>query len=254
MSILQPYDPFREAVINPSDFIKPVKNFPKAVVSTFPRQIVEKFVKHMGAEEIACTFSANGKIPVYALQYGGQRIAFYMSPVGAPAAAAIMEEIIAMGGERFVFFGSCGVLQRDIAAGHFVVPTAALRDEGTSFHYLPPEEEIALNPAGVKAITETLAALGFPYVQSKTWTTDAIYRETRDKVRARKKAGCSVVEMECAALAAVAEFRGVEFAQFLFADDNLDAPSWEPRTMGENGMTHSDKYMAAALECVLRMG
>ena len=97
-----------------------------------------------------------------------------MSPVGAPAAVCIMEEVIAMGARHFVYFGSCGVLQRDIAEGHFVVSTSAVRDEGTSYHYLPGADEIELDRACVRAVVDALESIGFPYMAAKTWTTDAI--------------------------------------------------------------------------------
>lgn len=253
MSILGPYDPFREAVINPDDFIKPVEGFPELVISTYSNKIIERFSHHAQAEEITFTTSANGRRPIYTIPYGGKQIAFFMSPVGAPAAACLMEELIAMGGKQFVYFGSCGVLKREIADGHFIVPTAAVRDEGTSYHYLAASEEIAIEEKAVQAVVQAMETTSSPYTCSKTWTTDGIYRETRKKVAERKKQGCAVVEMECAALAAVAKFRKVEFAQFLYAADNLDNPQWEPRSLMDHGITHADRYMALAMECSLAM-
>ncbi len=254
MSLVSQFDPTNKAVINPSDFIAPIKDFPKVVVSTFSRGMVERYVKRHRLKEIASSSTAGGKVPIYGVTYGGVKMALYMSPVGAPAAACLMEEVAAMGAESFVFFGACGVLERKTVDGHFVVPSAAVRDEGTSHHYLPRASEIQLQRRSVANITATFDAIGFPYVVSKTWTTDAIYRETHKNVRARKKQGCTVVEMECAALAAVAQFRGLRFAQFLYATDNLDAPEWQPRGLvkKEHGVTHSEKYLAAALECGLR--
>lgn len=253
MSHFIEFDPDPAAIINPSDIHTKSSGFPKIVVSTFARPLLDAFVQHHAAEEIDKIETANGPYPIYALTYKGQQFALYLSPVGAPAAASFMEETIAKGGQKFVFFGSCGVLRKDLAEGHFVVPTAAVRDEGTSYHYLPAAPKVVLQPACVAAITTTLDAMGFVYATAKTWTTDAIFRETRGKMQKQVTAGCAVVEMECAALAAVAQFRGVGFAQFLFADDNLDAPGWEKRSLGENGVRYADRYMAAALECGLAM-
>lgn len=247
------FDPEPVAVINPGDVHARVEGFPEIVVSTFARSLVEKFVEHYGAKQFDVVEGANGSVPVYGVEYKNTKIALYLSPVGGPAAAGFMEELIAKGGRRFMVFGSCGVLRADIAEGHFVVPYAAVRDEGTSYHYLPAAPEVALPPACVQAVSDTLQSMGLAHVTAKTWTTDAIYRETRDKVRQQVAAGCAVVEMECAAMAAVAQFRGVSFGQFLFADDNLDAPEWERRTLGENGVRYADRYMAAALECGLHL-
>ena len=253
MSLLGKFDPLRDAVINPDDFIKPVEGFPKVAVSTFSHHIIDRFIHHADVEEITFTTTANMRIPIYTIPYGGKVFAFYMSPVGAPAAACIMEEVIAMGASSFVYFGSCGVLDREIAEGHFIVPTSAIRDEGTSYHYLPKADSIELSEKGIRALTSALQTTGFPFSLSKTWTTDGIYRETRANVAQRKKQGCAVVDMECAALAAVAKFRKVGFTQFLYAADNLDAPDWEPRDLLTHGATSADKYMALALECGLEM-
>lgn len=251
MGILGAFDPVREAIINPADFIKPVAGFPETVVSTFPKTIIDRFVEQTGAKEIAHTSTVNGRVPVYGVDYKGRQVGFFMSPVGAPAAACILEEVIAMGGRHFVYLGSCGMLERDVAAGKFIVPDAAARDEGTSHHYLPSEEEIILDPKSVESLVATLRRLGFQCKRGKTWTIDAIYRETREKVRHQKKQGCIVVEMECAALAAVAKFRNVDFAQFLFADDNLDTDKWEPGDIWGHTISQSSKYMSAAIEAAI---
>ena len=158
-----------------------------------------------------------------------------------------------MGARAFLAFGSCGVLNAGIAAQQVVVPTQAVRDEGTSHHYLPPAEVIDLDAGCVAAVVDTLRLLGCQCAKGKVWTTDAFYRETRGKMKRRAGQGCVAVDMECSALAAVAQFRGVKFGQFLFTDDNLDAPEWERRTLGENGSSHGGRYMMLALECALRL-
>lgn len=253
MSLVGKYDPFREAVIEPGDFIKPVAGFPQRVVSCWSGYIVDRYVQKHKPAIAGSTSTSAGPLPVYRIPYGGTEIGFYCSPVGAPAAAAIMEEVVAMGARKMMFFGACGVLERSIVEGHFIVPTAAVRDEGTSYHYLPASDEIALDPAGVAAVKGALDKIGFPYHTSKVWTTDAIYRETRKKMHERKEQGCAVVDMECAGLAAVAQFRGVSFGQFFYAEDNLDAAAWEPRNAEDFGQTHSEKYIAAAFECALAL-
>lgn len=252
MSILYDSDPC--AVINPWDTTRPADGFPTLCISTFSRKIVESFAAEQNAPVIGHLCSANGLFPIYEICWQGVRAAWFLCPVGAPAAAGMMEETAAMGARNFVFFGSCGVLDKSIGDGAILVPTHAFRDEGTSYHYLPDSEELALPPKGVKRITEALDELGLSWVCGKVWTTDAFYRETPGKIALRKSQGCLAVEMECAALAAVAEFRGLGFAQFLYAADSLDGESWERRSLDHHqGMDLRHRYLAAAFACGRKM-
>ena len=145
------------------------------------------------------------------------------------------------------------MLDRNIPLNSFILPTAAVRDEGLSYHYLPPAEEVALDAACVAACREALESLGLPYTQGKTWTTDAFYRETRGKMERRKAQGCVSVEMECAALAAVAQFRGLRFAQFFYTTDNLDGPVWDSGVLHQKGASVTEECIAAAVETGRRL-
>ena len=159
----------------------------------------------------------------------------------------MMEEVIARGARRFILFGSCGSLTRDLPDGHLIVPTAARRDEGVSYHYLPPEGDyIPLDTAPRTA--QVLTRLGVPFVEGPTWTTDALYRETRRNVARRQAEGCLCVDMECAACAAVCRFRGVEFYQFLYTEDNLGGDFWDPGLLGKLPQDAKEAYFRLALE------
>ena len=109
-----------------------------------------------------------------------------------------------------------------------VVPTAAIRDEGTSYHYLAAAGPSPVG-AGGRGDPCDAARHGVPHVTGTTWTTDALYRETRDKVARRVAEGCLTVEMEAAAFFAVAAFRGVAFGQLLYAGDDLSGDGWDQR-------------------------
>ena len=109
----------------------------------------------------------------------------------------------------------------DIPENRFLIPVSALRDEGTSYHYLPPSREVEISKAGINAIESALSQKNIPYWEVKTWTTDGFYRETVEMVQYRKEEGCQVVEMECSALAACAKFRKVTWAMLLFSADTL---------------------------------
>ncbi len=241
-----------KAVIEPS-VIEKIEGMPKACIAVFSYKIRDEWVEKYNAEVIGHFNSVTGMKPIYKMNVDGHEFAFYMPSVGAPAAVGELEEAIAFGCESFVFLGCCGVLRHDIADGHLIVPTAAIRDEGTSFHYAEADDEIALNPRLVKLAEDTMNDLGLPFVGGKTWTTDAFFRETPAKVEKAKSMGAICVEMECSALQAVADFRKVDFIQFLWSADNLDAPEWDRRGLSTKGESVSAKCMTAAIEISKRM-
>lgn len=247
------FDSSRTAFINPGDTVKPIDDFPKICISTFSNDMIEKYAAGDGVEIIAHLYAATGQTPVYKTCYGGEDIAFYLSKVGGPACVAGFEEIVAMGAQKFVLFGCCGVLDDGAVDGKLIVPTSAVRDEGTSYHYAPPSPELDADPKLTGILTSCLDKLGCPYVKGKIWTTDAIYRETPDRIAERKKEGCIGVEMEYASMLAAAQFRNIPFIQFLYGADNLDCTSWDPRDLELYGMSDAEKYMALALECAIAL-
>lgn len=242
------FDPCKTAVINPADVISRNPEMPENLIGVFSYKIVDEYVNRLNAVQIGRIKSCMGVSPIWKCEWpDGTEFALTMMLVGGPCAASVIEETVPMGVKRFVMLGSCGALNHDITAGHIIVPEAAVRDEGTSYHYLPAAEEVALDPRCVDAVCKALESLDAPYARTKTWTTDAFYRETRAKVEKRLKQGCSVVEMECASMAAVAQFRGVDFGQFLWAADSLSGAEWDRRNLSELGMGANDLYMEAAV-------
>ena len=164
-------------------------------------------------------------------------------------AAGLLEEVIAIGCRKFVACGGCGVLQRDIAVGHLIVVSAAVRDEGTSYHYLPPGREVVAQEADLKALVDILSRRGLPYRVGKTWTIDAPYRETRDKIARRREEGCLAVEMEAAGMMAVAQFRGVAFAQVLYGGDDLSGSEWNSRAWRSRAEIRENLFWLCAEAC-----
>jgi uridine phosphorylase len=222
------FDPSPEAVIEPSAVIEP-RDVPAHVVLCYFQEIIEDVVREHGGQEVARLRSEIGENPIYEIEYGGSRLAIVHPGVGAPLAAGSLEELIALGCRAFVAAGGAGVLVPELALGHVIVPTAAIRDEGTSYHYLPPSREVAADQDAVAAIIATLVRHRVAYVTGKTWTTDALYRETRTRMARRVAEGCLAVEMEAAACFAVAAFRGVAFGQILYAGDDLSGERWDQR-------------------------
>lgn len=251
MSILDAYDPAREAVLEPSHAAAPVEGFPETVVVTFQPSLTQAAANWPGTRVLG-HLPVFFQIPIYAIDYQGKTFGLYQTLLGSAASAGMMEEVIARGSRRFILFGSCGSLTRDLPDGHLIVPTAARRDEGVSYHYLPPEEDyIALDTAPRTA--QVLTELGVPFVEGRTWTTDALYRETRRNVARRQTEGCLCVDMECAACAAVCQFRGVEFYQFLYTEDNLGGDFWDPGLLGKLPQDAKEAYFRLALELARRV-
>ena len=250
MSIIDTFDGESAEVIRPCDVISRVENFPETVIVTFKNTVIDLAKDAYGAEKID-SLNEDFELPVFRLNYKGKSIGLYQTLIGGAASAALIEEVAAKGARKFVFFGSCGTLDKTIPAGHVVVPEAAFRDEGTSYHYAPPGDFMNIASAG--RLAEILAEINVLFIKGRTWTTDAFYRETRNTVAARKKAGYITVEMECASIMAVAAFRKVPVYQFLYSEDNLDDESWDPRTMGSVRQDMYAHYLKIALEIALRV-
>lgn len=252
-TIFHHFDNDRTAFLNPSDIIPAKPDFPDVCITTFSEKIIEQMAKLRNMAIVAQLQTANGTLPVYKTEYKGRQIAFFLSKVGAPACVAGLEEIIALGAENLVLFGCCGVLDEKAVKDNIVVPVCAVRDEGTSYHYIPASDEIYADENCVYILKQCMDDLGYPYVTGKTWTTDAIYRETRNLIRERRAQGCLVVEMESSAAYAVAQFRNIPMIQFLYGADSLDGEKWNERDLLTYGIDDCDKYVKLAFECAVRM-
>jgi len=243
------FDPTREALIEPSRVVTPM-DAPEHCVVCFFQDVISRLCEECDAEVIAHERSEMGTHPVYEIDVEGKRCAVFHPGIGAPLAAALLEYVIALGCKKFVACGGAGVLDRDVAVGHIVVPSAAVRDEGTSYHYLPPGREVKASPEGVAAIENVLKERGRDYVVSKTWTTDAYYRETPQRIALRRSEGCLTVEMEAAALFAVAQFRGVMFAQMLYGGDDVSGSEWDPRQSDTGASVRESLFWLAVEACL----
>jgi uridine phosphorylase len=244
------FDPTPTAIIEPKHLIEPI-DIPEHCVLCFFQDVFDGLLKEGRLKLLATQKSEIGAHPVYELDMDGRRLAAFHPGVGAPLAAALLDEVIALGCKRFIACGGAGVLNREIAVGRLIVPSSAVRDEGTSYHYLPPSREVPASPGGVTAIEKALKADGIDYIVGKTWTTDGFYRETPEKVKLRKAEGCITVEMEAAAFFAVAQFRGVTFAQILYGGDNLDSEKWDSRHWNNQTSVREKLFWLAAEACLL---
>jgi len=224
---------------------------PSRLVLAFLGPTVDTFAAERGWEVGATLESITRDFPYFVTEHRGERVAIVLAPLGAPAAVQNLEFGINLGARHVVAVGSCGALH-----GHeenaMLVPTRALRDEGTSYHYAEPSEWIELQPGPVEAVKAALAAANREFAEVSTWTTDGFYRETPAVIEARKAQGCDVVDMECSALAAACAFRGVDFAQLLYTADSLsDLEAHDPRGWG---IASRSLALELALDAVVRLG
>ncbi len=244
------FDSSPHAVLEPKKLIKPA-DVPQHAVACFFQDVITKLTQEHEARIIHRLQSEIGTHPVYEIALNSKRLAVFHPGVGAPLAAAFLEEMIALGCSKFIACGGAGVLDSKIALGHIIVPSIAVRDEGTSYHYLPPGREVSASETAVVAIEKTLSAHSVDYLTGKCWTTDAIYRETLNKVQLRKAEGCLAVEMEAAALFAVASFRGVELAQMLYGGDDVGSEEWDSRHWQTHASVREKLFWLAAEACLL---
>ena len=157
------------------------------------------------------------------------RLCITMALCGAPGAAVALEELYAMGCETFIVCGGAGALTNDSKVGEIIVPVSAVRDEGTSYHYLAPSREIECHKETVEKVVSYLKEMEVPFKTGKTWTSDAIYRETPDMIERRRSEGCITVEMEAAAFFAVSHYYHIPLAQLLYAGDDVSGEEWDSR-------------------------
>ena len=237
------FDTDKTSVIAPTHEKLDLK-LPRKAVFAFLGEYVEEFAKQNGCVRVGEFTSETKDYPLYVCNRGGTDILICQAPVGAAPSTQILDWMIGYGVREIISSGACGALA-DFEENEFLVPVRALRDEGTSYHYMPPSRFVNVNIKALNAIEKALEKCGLPYREVTTWSTDGFYRETAEKVQYRKSEGCETVEMECSALAACAAFRGAVWGSILFTADTLaNVQNYDERNWGEDSR-------AAALELCL---
>ena len=217
------------------------------VLLTFQTHIADHLVHETHARPVGEVFSTQAVAPFWNGTLGGATISIQRLPIGAPMAASGCELLIEAGARTLIVAGIAGSLTPDVPIGGIVIPTGALREEGTSYHYLPPDVQPTTDEELTEAFVMAAEARGIAPGVGRVWTTDAIFREMGWKVRQYGAAGILAVEMELAALLAVAQVRGVRLAAVFAVSDELFHP-WTPGWHVEEFLTGSRAAASIALD------
>ena len=243
------FDDEQIAVINPTHEKLDLK-LPKKCVFAFLGEYISEYASKAEAVKVSEFLSMTKRYPIYVLKYKGEEITLCEAPVGAAASAQILDWLIGYGVREIISAGSCGALEK-FPEGTFLVPCKSLRDEGTSYHYAPASRYIDTSERARNAIEKAVLEHGMKYREVITWSTDGFFRETKEKVAYRKSEGCSVVEMECSALAAVSAFRGATWGMILYTADSLaDVDKYDERNWGGNAYEYA---LILCLDSVLKL-
>ena len=228
LPLLEDEDLTGEAVIEPSRLIRPV-DAPTVAVACFFRDVVEELSSRADARPVCRLHSEMGPASLWEIEHRGVRLGVFHPGVGAPLAGAMLEQVIARGVRGVIACGGAGALVPELVMGHAVILTGAVRDEGTSFHYLPAGRVVSADPGPAQSLADALSAASVETTHGLSWSTDAIYRETRARVSRRVEEGCLVVEMEASALMAIARYRSIPFGEVVMAGDSLADREWQHR-------------------------
>jgi uridine phosphorylase len=248
---LSEFDNDKMGIIEPAELFKNISP-PEHCVMPIYSSVIDKLNKDGRLEKIYERKTPLAQMEVYKMEHEGKSVVVAHPGLGAPFAAATLEELIALGCRKFVACGSAGVLKSDLKRGALVIPCSAVRDEGTSYHYYPPSREIEIDQKVVQKLELVLRKHHIDYEIGKTWTTDAFYRETKGKVKNRKAEGCLTVDMECSAFIAVSKFRNVIFGQYLAAGDDISGDEWD-RRLGSDRQAVREKVFWLSVEACLSL-
>jgi uridine phosphorylase len=253
-----PLDPAKyrsKPFFNPADFIGYIRDSgrlgdrpaPEAVILSYQRSLFEHVCRTRRVSPAEGYFSHQLRY----LEGEGGRIAIAGNfGIGSPAAAVMIEELIAFGVRRFVSVGTAGSLRGDLPPGSLVLCDAAFRDEGTSYHYLPGGGPVYPSETLTGRLRSALVSRGLAFRKGPSWTTDAIYRETPSEILLHSGKGALVVEMEAAALFAVARFRSCLIAACFSVSDTLAELAWRPEFHAETTVEGLEALFEAALEAL----
>lgn len=219
------FDDSETAKLNPTAFADRSFDTDKMIITFFP-EVMDK-LKAEGKITLERTIGGENPLEVY--RFLDADILITLGFVGCPACAGNLDLFNAMGITKVIFCGGGGVLDKNIEVGQLLVVDGAIRDEGFSYHYIEPSRYIYTDPEVTEKIVGYLEDNSVSYIRGLTWTTDAIFRETADRIERRKKEGAKIVEMEQAGCIAVAKFRGFDYGALIYGGDDVSSEEWSDR-------------------------
>ena len=219
------FDPDKNALFEPTNL--DLVGHPTKAIMIFDDEVWEDYIQDQNNIEVLAVKNSRGRLlDGYSMyKYDEENILLISPSTGGAGSATDMELLIASGIDKIVSFGTCGAMYKKIAKNTIIIPTSAFREEGVSYHYLPPADEINQNENSINIMNKLFSQNNIQSINGKIWTTDAVFRETANKLKDMKENGCVAVDMELASLIAVAQFRNIDFAGFLITDDNIDGNS-----------------------------
>ncbi|MGC1072497.1 nucleoside phosphorylase [Pantoea agglomerans] len=201
-----------------------VEKGPDIVIIVFLESIIDECKKKYELTEVE-GFDAG---ELYLLEKNKNIGIFYCRGIGAPVATINLEELIAFGSQKFIVIGTAGTISNELAIADIVLCNSAICDEGTSRHYnfkdqiAYPSKELSF------MVGNCFKHNSLTFNEGKTWTTDAPYRETSDKVIMYQKNNVLCVEMEASALFTVSDFYKIDIAAAFVISDSLADLKWTP--------------------------
>ncbi|UCD70595.1 MAG: nucleoside phosphorylase [Syntrophobacterales bacterium] len=194
-------------------------------IITFTRRDLLILVEETGARRVKAWSGRNDRL--YRGTAGGEGCILTQSRYGAPNAVILLEELVAFGVKKAVFLGYCGSIQGHIGVGEVMLPTYSIREEGTSYHYFPKGMSCHADQRIQSFIHNGLLECGIePYV-GMCWTTDALYRETEEKIRRYRSKGVLAVDMETSAIFCLGIYRNIRVGSAMVVTDEFSESSWE---------------------------
>ena len=219
------------SLLNPQDIVEyrrklgrlPLPNFPEGLLFCLERGLPRRLRRRIPVRKAGSMLG-----DLYLVRNPRDQVAVMTDfGGGSPIVAELAEEFVVMGARKLILMTWGGALQPDLRPGDIVVCDRAIRDEGTSHHYLPPEKYVCAGAELVAILVNALEARGALYTVGTTWTTDAPYRETKDEIQQYQSEGVKTVEMETAALLAIGQVRRVQAATLCVVADSLAEKAWK---------------------------
>jgi uridine phosphorylase len=159
---------------------------------------------------------------MYSLEVDGTTFGVVPRTIGGPFSVLIAEQMAKSGARVVLGLTSAGRVSSAMPVPGLVAVTSAIRDEGTSYHYLPPARAVDA-PIQIASLLESeLRNLPLPVLSGPVWTTDAPYRETESQMAGHSRAGVLAVEMQAASLFAFSEARRVPVGLVAYVTNSLD--------------------------------